>query len=177
MALIRFTLKVKEEVEYGRRIQDYLKDPLFTQRINSKFLFNFAKRDHVALFCLFEEKDTKRQVVVANTHLYWRPDHTAIKTIQAKMLMKSLQQFFDHNKLNIEETPIVLCGDFNSKPTSGVYNFIVNGELDSQSPDLTFDDNGTQRVAWERGIQHRLNLKSVYGNTIGEPWTTNHTST
>jgi CCR4-NOT transcription complex subunit 6 len=67
--------------------------------------------------------------------------------------------------------PMVICGDFNSKPDSGVYDLITSGNLISDHPDLqSFKYGDLSR----NGMSHPFNLKSSYSQ-IGELPFTNYT--
>ena len=48
---------------------------------------------------------TDRQLIVSNTHLYWRPEASAIKIKQACMLLESLYTLNSNDNL-----PIIMCG-------------------------------------------------------------------
>ncbi|KAG6817489.1 hypothetical protein H0H87_008114 [Tephrocybe sp. NHM501043] len=69
--------------------------------------------------------------------------------------------------------PLIICGDFNSVPGSGVYEFLSNGTLPPDHPDFLSHKYG--RLTTD-GLRHRLGLKSAYSAPgIGEPPLTNHT--
>jgi CCR4-NOT transcription complex subunit 6 len=55
--------------------------------------------------------------------------------------------------------PLILCGDFNSVPASGVYEFLSNGTLPANHPDFLSHTYGRYT---SEGLRHRLGLKSSY---------------
>jgi CCR4-NOT transcription complex subunit 6 len=55
--------------------------------------------------------------------------------------------------------PLIICGDFNSVPVSGVYEFLSMGSLPSNHPDFMSHTYGRYT---SEGIRHRLGLKSAY---------------
>ncbi len=56
------------------------------------------------ILCL-EDKATLLRFLITNTHLYWRPDASAIKIKQACILLENiLEMNKDHN------WPVILCG-------------------------------------------------------------------
>lgn len=55
--------------------------------------------------------------------------------------------------------PLIICGDFNSVPVSGVYEFLSNGTLPSNHADFMSHTYGRYT---SEGIRHRLGLKSAY---------------
>jgi len=68
------------------------------------------------------------------------------------------------------EIPLVIGGDFNSQPKSGVYNLISDGHLAPDHPDLGDYKYG---AFTKDGMSHPFSLKSAYG-TIGELAFTNY---
>ncbi|KAL7281524.1 hypothetical protein ACG7TL_004840 [Trametes sanguinea] len=67
--------------------------------------------------------------------------------------------------------PIIVCGDFNSIPESGVYEFLSNGSIPPDHEDFLQHTYGKYT---SEGLRHRLNLKSAYAG-MGELPLTNHT--
>jgi len=67
--------------------------------------------------------------------------------------------------------PLVICGDFNSIPNSGVYDLLANGTVPSDHPDFMSHVYGNYT---SEGLRHKLGLKSAYAS-IGELPTTNYT--
>lgn len=69
--------------------------------------------------------------------------------------------------------PLIICGDFNSVPNSGVYEFLSNGTLPPDHPDFMSHTYGRYT---SEGIRHRLGLKSAYaGLPEDEVLLTNYT--
>lgn len=68
------------------------------------------------------------------------------------------------------DIPLVIGGDFNSSPQSGVYNLIADGQLAPNHPDLGDYKYGQFT---KDGMSHPFSLKSAYGN-IGELAFTNY---
>jgi CCR4-NOT transcription complex subunit 6 len=70
--------------------------------------------------------------------------------------------------------PIIICGDFNSVPSSGVYEFLATGSLAPNHPDFLSHTYGRYT---SEGLRHRLNLKSAYAvpGAGGENLLTNYT--
>jgi CCR4-NOT transcription complex subunit 6 len=67
--------------------------------------------------------------------------------------------------------PLIICGDFNSVPSSGVYEFMSNGSLPANHPDFMSHMYGKYT---SEGLRHRLGLKSAYAG-CGELPLTNYT--
>ena len=60
-------------------------------------------------------EDSEKTILIANTHLYWHPESSAIRTLQLEYLLKSIHE------IRQKREPLVLGGDFNSTPDSTVY--------------------------------------------------------
>ncbi|EGE00312.1 glucose-repressible alcohol dehydrogenase transcriptional effector [Trichophyton tonsurans CBS 112818] len=69
------------------------------------------------------------------------------------------------------QIPILVCGDFNSRPSSAVYNLLAHGRLEEEHPDLRDRLYGNLT---RQGMTHPFTLKSAY-SAIGELSFTNYT--
>ncbi|CCL99643.1 uncharacterized protein FIBRA_01663 [Fibroporia radiculosa] len=67
--------------------------------------------------------------------------------------------------------PLIICGDFNSVPASGVYDFLSTGTVPHNHPDFMSHLYGKYT---SDGLKHRLGLKSAYA-AVGELPLTNFT--
>ncbi|KAG8846672.1 Glucose-repressible alcohol dehydrogenase transcriptional effector, partial [Serendipita sp. 405] len=151
-------------------------------------LFNrVATRDDNALICLLEERQTGARLVAANAHIYWNPEYRDVKMVQVSVLLHELQSIADYfAKLpplqNSDGTkmisyddgtkvPMLLCGDFNSIPDSGVYQLLSTGSVPGDHPDFNGKEYGKFT---KNGVSHHLNLRSAYA-AVGELPLTNYT--
>lgn len=79
-------------------------------------------------------------IIVANTHLYAQPQATHIRILQMAIITKELenirQRILENFKLKNDQISIFLCGDFNSKPTDGVYKFLTENKIDESHQDF-----------------------------------------
>ena len=66
------------------------------------------------------------------------------------------------------QIPLLMCGDFNSTPDSGVYNLLVQGSLSNSHTDLANRKYGTFT---RDGMTHSFSLKSSYGSISELPFT------
>uniref|UniRef100_A0A0N5C8Z1 Endo/exonuclease/phosphatase domain-containing protein n=1 Tax=Strongyloides papillosus TaxID=174720 RepID=A0A0N5C8Z1_STREA len=86
-----------------------------------------------------------RPLVVATTHIHWDPDYADVKLIQSMLLMKSLydRRRYIANQLrcDIEEIPIIVTGDFNSRPNSSVLEYIRRKQLPKDDDGLMLFKN------------------------------------
>lgn len=106
-------------------------------------------------------------LVIINTHLYWKPGFDALRAIQAAMLIREASQ----REPALTSSPVILCGDFNSDPTSRAYHLLTRGDLDMTDPEiqqrLKLLPNGSV-------LDSRCFFTSAYQRVTGRepPWTT-----
>jgi mRNA deadenylase 3'-5' endonuclease subunit Ccr4 len=110
------------------------------------------QRDDIAVVTLLEERATGARLIVANLHIYWDPDFRDVKLVQVGILMEELQRIADQfarlpprkaadgTKLTTysegTKIPLIVCGDFNSVPDSGVYQYMNEGFVPPDHPDF-----------------------------------------
>ena len=146
-------------------------------------------RDNICLTALLEFKDHShpnlpQHILVANTHIHWDPEFCDVKLVQTIMLMRELEA----NLMRVQsETgigvksmfpglpgiPIVMCGDLNSLPQSGVVEYIVNGSVPTDHQDFLDCSYGAFFEAairsspalpamYKSELRHQLRLKNSY---------------
>jgi CCR4-NOT transcription complex subunit 6 len=147
-------------------------------------------RSDIAVICLFENIETGTRHVIANAHICWDPKYSDVKLVQVALLVDEVEKvannfakypprlpsdgssakppptYSDGTKI-----PIIISGDYNSVPGSGVYEFLTNGTLAGDHPDFLGHSYGRYT---SDGLRHRLGLKSAYAG-IGELPLTNYT--
>src|SRR5258708_3531574 len=166
--------------------------------IKSNDMFNrLLARDHIALVTLMENRKTGGRLIVANAYLLWDPAYRDVKLIQTGILMEILKEIADwfarypprppSEREPDEDTskrrppdptysegkdlPLIVCGDFNSIPESGVHDFLSKGHVSSNHPDFMEYTYGKFSAD---GLKHDFGLRSAYAG-IGELPLTNHT--
>jgi CCR4-NOT transcription complex subunit 6 len=145
-------------------------------------------KDHIAIVCLLEDLVTGTRIIVSNTHLHWDAAYSDVKLVQTALLMEEVEKvatgfakypprppdtpsadedsparppppiYADGTKI-----PLIVCGDYNSMPSSGVYDFLSTGSLPPTHPDFLSHTYGNYT---SDGIRHKLGLKSAY-TTVG----------
>jgi len=104
-------------IDYHSLAIDYLKKYKIT-KFKDKIQRRFAN-----LIIKFKEKNTLKEFYISTVHLESNPYYDDIKNLQAYLLMKHLEKISKGNTI-----PIILTGDFNSKPSSSAYRGITTGK-------------------------------------------------
>jgi hypothetical protein len=140
-------------------------------------IFNrVMNRDHIGVVCLFEAVATGTRLIVANTHLFWDPAFRDVKLVQTGLLCEQLERIAHEfaaypPRLPVpgahpppvytdgSSIPLVLCGDFNSVPGSGVVDLLATGAIPPGHADWMHHRYG---VYTDEGVHHGLALKNAY---------------
>lgn len=99
----------------------------------------------IAAYIILCVRNSEREVVVGNTHLFYHANACHIRILQTYMLMKWLYTAVTEKELENEEIqgvttsscraatprPLVLCGDFNCTNTTGAYRLLTTGQVES----------------------------------------------
>lgn len=108
-------------------------------------------------------------ICVANTHLYSNPDFPDVKLWQCHALLQELEHFVHPRQL-----PLLLCGDFNSEPTSAVYELLATQGVSPDHSDLANDPYHV--LPDPADLTHSIHLQSAYATVQQiEPPYTNYT--
>ncbi|CAJ2674964.1 unnamed protein product [Trifolium pratense] len=134
----RFNLLYEESIEFNR----------------------FGLRDNVAQICVLEfinqngslppSLTGSRKVVVCNTHVLYNPNRGEIKLGQVRILLdkaRAVSQLWNNS-------PVIICGDFNCTPKSPLYNYIAEQKLDLSGIDrakLSGQASAVIRSPWKYG--------------------------
>jgi len=182
----KFALIEKQLIEFN---QLALQRPDFKK---TEDMFNrVMAKDEIAVVALFENKDSGSRLIVANVHIHWNTEFRDVKLVQVAMLMEEMEKIGARfakypAKLDVKEgyppapkyndglkIPTIVCGDFNSVPGSGVYEFLSKGSVPGDHEDFMDHIYGNYT---SQGLGHKHSLKSAYGN-LGELPFTNYTPT
>lgn len=137
-------------------------------------------KDNIAMAAILEVVGRQRPgrhggnlVCMANTHLYSHPEFPDVKLWQTYQLVQWLEGLVLPSNM-----PLILCGDFNSEPTSAVYQFMSEQMVQLDHPDLATDAKEVVNhlLQHDPPLSHQLALKSAYSSLLGrEPKHTNYT--
>lgn len=133
-------------------------------------------KDNIAIITLLENKETLSRVIVVNCHIHWDPTYADVKLVQVAMLMDELDKLAQkwctnnspYNYTSPQKISTIICGDFNSTPDSGVYEFLTRGIIRQDHGDFGKHRYGTYT---SEGLSHKLSLKSAYSNIEELPFT------
>ncbi|TFY81090.1 hypothetical protein EWM64_g2928 [Hericium alpestre] len=156
-------------------------------------------KDNIATICLFETRKTGTRLIVANAHCHWDHAYCDVKLVQVALLVEEVEKVAHHFSKypprlptpppkdgsspteppsrpppmysDGTKIPTIICGDYNSIPPSGVYEFFANGSVAPDHPDFMSHHYGRYTT---EGLKHRLGLKSAYAG-VGELPLTNYT--
>ena len=125
-------------------------------------------KDNISLAVLLQMKKFPDQsLLVCTAHIHWDPEYCDVKLIQTMMLMRELQTIHDKSKViaKSEEIPLILTGDLNSLPDSGVIEFLRNGRIACDHPD--FKDLNSYRSCLKKLM---LENSPLVGNAYTHPF-------
>ncbi|OMJ22784.1 Glucose-repressible alcohol dehydrogenase transcriptional effector [Smittium culicis] len=165
------------------------------------FFNRFMTKDNICGYSVLQHKQIEGspRFVVANAHIHWDPEFTDVKMVQTAMMMEELghvletyaipdqssnnnskpsDKKFDSNKtpkdLLISKIALLICGDFNSTPDSGLYEYLSTSKLSKKHLDMDKLEHYSDYA--ESGLTHSFQIKSAY-SSIGEMNCTNYTPT
>ncbi|TNV78978.1 hypothetical protein FGO68_gene13172 [Halteria grandinella] len=81
-----------------------------------------------AIICLLKHIETGSHLIVASSHLYWDPKYDYVKYAQTAYLLKRLALFKAKNASIAQDPAIVVCGDFNSDPSSSSISLFYDSQ-------------------------------------------------
>lgn len=129
-------------------------------------------KDNIAVITLLQDiNNSSNHALIANSHIHWDTSHADVKLVQVGILMEELKSFINKHNLTTTGVPTIICGDYNSSPDSGVYEFFSKGIIHQNHDDFGNYSYGKYTT---EGLSHNLALKSSY-HSIGELPFTNYT--
>ena len=146
-------------IDYNILGRNYVKD-IFYDRIDKRFSSCVLK---------LTDKKSNKDFFILTVHLESNPLFDDIKNLQSYIVMKYIQKISENNDI-----PIVLTGDFNSKPTSSAYTGITSGKsiniFDTDDLDYARPFVNTPKIFT------KYPLRSCYKEVFGkEPLYSNYT--
>jgi len=146
-------------------------------------MLNRLLKDNVAQILVLEvlnrvprqHRTHASSICVVNTHLYSAANCPDVKLWQCNHLVAELEQLAVGH-ISGRDLPLMICGDFNSLPGSGVHNLLSERAISDEHPD--FAEDQAHILPHAQDMTHSLDLESVYGSMNGgvEPPFTNYTT-
>ncbi|KAK3930919.1 CCR4-NOT transcription complex subunit 6 [Frankliniella fusca] len=118
-------------------------------------------------------------LLVCTAHIHWDPEFCDVKLVQTMMLSNELKGILDQAALSFRPghkadpaaIQLLLCGDFNSLPDSGVIEFLTSGRVSADHAD--FKELGYKSVLQKisgcekpNEFTHSFKLASAYSEDI-----------
>jgi len=121
-------------------------------------LVKYPQSEHIGIILNLSTHVGGKSVCICTTHITGNPRTPQIKIEQLDSLLSKVSTL-----VNVKTVPVIICGDFNSNPSSGVYKYMKQGKLpanytDQDFPDLHYCDHQ---------VSHGLELKSSYEDSKG----------
>lgn len=120
-------------------------------------------------------------ILVCTAHIHWDPEFCDVKLIQTMMLSNEIKTILEESvqtlrskNVNVTDPSniqLVLCGDFNSLPDSGVIEFLGTGKVSQDHPDFkTFSYKSCLEKVLScdkpNEFTHSFKLASAYNDEI-----------
>eukprot|EP00316_Scyphosphaera_apsteinii_P004727 CAMPEP_0119298266 /NCGR_PEP_ID=MMETSP1333-20130426/469_1 /TAXON_ID=418940 /ORGANISM="Scyphosphaera apsteinii, Strain RCC1455" /LENGTH=503 /DNA_ID=CAMNT_0007299329 /DNA_START=234 /DNA_END=1745 /DNA_ORIENTATION=+ len=100
---------------------------------------NRLLKDNVAQVVLLEmiapHPSTRRQLLVANTHINASPEFDDVKLWQTQHLLLEIERVMTHHSGSTSAIPLVVAGDFNSLPGSEPHTLLASGGIQLENGD------------------------------------------
>ncbi|CAF3473689.1 unnamed protein product [Rotaria socialis] len=132
--------------------------------------------------------DHRQMLFVCTAHIHWDPEYCDVKVVQTFMLLSELKSIMDdaiqkhrpnlNTSVDCATVPLVLCGDFNSLPDSGVIELMRTGKISmnhADFKDLCYDSylkkycRLDEDLTPSNDIIHHFKLQSAYETTATSP--------
>lgn len=130
---------------YKKRTNDKKDGLLFMYRSDQFILMEHVKvelyqsgiellsRDNVGIVAKLAIKESPQtQLVIATTHLLYNPKRNDVRLGQTQLLLAEIERiaFLENTPTGCKYLPVILTGDFNLEPNSGVHKFIMRGSFE-----------------------------------------------
>ena len=147
----KFTLVKKHLVEFNQLA-------MANAEGSDDMLNRVMTKDNIGLAAILQTKEAafddcnpspdpsqmNQQILVCTAHIHWDPEYCDVKLIQTMMLMHELRTTLEDvvslrpgaTKTDPNSIPLILCGDLNSLPDSGVIEFLSTGRIPSDHADF-----------------------------------------
>lgn len=113
-------------------------------------------------------------LLVCTAHIHWDPEYCDVKLIQTMMLSNELRAILEDAARTMRAAgggavQLLLCGDFNSLPDSGVIEFLSSGRVPADHRDfkaLGYATSLRRMAGSDHEFTHGFKLASAYSEDI-----------
>ncbi|KAK9983345.1 hypothetical protein SO802_032870 [Lithocarpus litseifolius] len=133
-------------------------------KIKFKGSHRLTSKDNVALVVVLESLQNgsnrdafQSRICVANIHTHWSKGHEDVTLFQVVHLVNGLEKIAQSQQI-----PLIICGDFNSRPGSDPHNFVVKGRANCISEKA----NDPLGIFQYLKLHHSLSLVSAYSSFL-----------
>ena len=149
------------------------------------FLFTFYFNFFLVVSCCTgilpsDPAQAHQPLLVCTAHIHWDPEFCDVKLIQTMMLMHELKSIVEDSahsfrpgapKSDANSVPLILCGDLNSLPNSGVVEFLSSGRISADHQDfkeLRYKDCLKKISSLEKSEEynHPFKISRAYGDDV-----------
>lgn len=129
----------------------------------------------VAIVARLQYVSTQKQVIAVCTHISANFNAPHVQLAQVQIMLQQVQNYVTSK--NLHHVPIVICGDYNSTPSSEVYEYATLGKVSAQKHrDLQLKARSESMQQLPLPLNHVIPLQSSYAQVLGqEPKMTNCT--
>lgn len=90
----------------------------------------------IGAYLVLRDLETKKEIVVGNTHLFYHANACHIRILQVYMLLHWLHEAAAKTEATPSSSapsmrPVVLCGDFNCTHSTGAYRLLTTGQVEA----------------------------------------------
>lgn len=190
---IRFTLLKEHLIEFNLLA-------MANSEGSDNMLNRVMPKDNIGLAALLKVKEsawdglptdlgqagTFQSILVCTAHIHWDPEFCDVKLIQTMMLSNEIKTILDdaihtlrpstHSKADGSQIPLLLCGDFNSLPDSGVIEFLSSGRVPMDHQDFKelgyksclsrISNSSSEQTTNPNEFTHSFKLASAYSEDI-----------
>ena len=97
----------------------------------NKNISEIYNRDNVCIFAVLKYLARPEICfIVASCHLLFNTNRGDVKLGQVYQISSTLENLKNIYSNNFQKVNLILCGDFNSMPNSGIYKYLTEGTLD-----------------------------------------------
>ncbi|XP_068620853.1 2',5'-phosphodiesterase 12 [Battus philenor] len=169
----RFKMLEEDKILLAEAVKtkDCLKSIWDAIKNNKQLVERLLDRSTAASATVLQSIDNVNEIViVGNTHLYFHPDADHIRLLQGGIVINWLKEIYDNllKKYPGKRISLILCGDFNSTPSCGIYQLYTTGKAPNDLPDW-------QSKPSEAVSNLSLSQEFSLGSACGTPPFTNFT--